>query len=68
MKTRQTHRHKAARSETRPFFGCVRPRACNEASHGNNTVHETCSCGAERRRNVNQLHDEYGPWTEGGAG
>jgi hypothetical protein len=35
----------------------------NRAAHGCVVTTEVCRvCGAERRVNVNQLHEEYGPW------
>lgn len=54
-------RHRAARSKDRAYFGPVSVDE-NRAAHGNICVHETCSCGAERRRNVNGLHEEIGQW------
>ena len=55
------HKHKAVRTDTRPFFYCV-SRMCNEASHGNVTLHHTCSCGKVQLVNVNQGHREHGRW------
>lgn len=34
----------------------------NEAAHGGVCIVDTCSCGAERRTNVNGRHVEPGEW------
>lgn len=61
------HRHRAARTET---WGFSRPVAWpeNPAAHGNVVEVAICSCGAERRTNVNQWHVERGAWVEPAPG
>jgi hypothetical protein len=47
---------------TTAFAGPV-AREENRAAHGNVCVREECiSCGAQRRKNVNQCHVEEGAW------
>lgn len=53
--------HRAARTETLPFDGPV-SRDENRAAHGNVCLVETCKCGARRRTNINQRHEERGAW------
>lgn len=62
----ENHKHKMVRSKQKEkgFSGCVAPYACNPSSHGNITIIDTCSCGATRRTNINQNHQERGAWVE----
>jgi hypothetical protein len=55
------HVHRAKSSKQRCFTGPVAQKQ-NPAAHGGFTRHETCSCGAVRRVNVNGLHIERGRW------
>jgi hypothetical protein len=59
------HQHRATETTTRPFAGPVNTRRHNRAAHGNITRIDRCSCGAERRTNINGRHKERGPWKEG---
>jgi hypothetical protein len=59
------HRHRSARTDTRPFAVPVSRRE-NRAAHGCVTLVHTCRCGAVRRLNVNGRHIEAGPWVEPG--
>ena len=61
--TMTKHRHRAVRTETRPFAGPVTTPA-NPAAHGNVCYVDHCRCGATKRRNVNQTHKECGPWVK----
>mgnify|MGYP001613963660 CR=1 FL=1 len=46
-----------------PFIGPVAGGRENPAAHGNVEVADQCSrCGLSRRRLVNGLHEEVGPW------
>jgi hypothetical protein len=56
------HRHRAKSSEIRCYTGPVAQKQ-NKAAHGGYCRHETCSCGARRRVNVNGLNVERGRWT-----
>lgn len=55
------HKHAVASSTVRAFLGCV-SEECDERSHGNVTYHDTCRCGAKRKRNANRQHEEVGEW------
>lgn len=54
-------RHRVDRTLTRPFMGPVR-QPQNRAAHGNVCYVDICTCGATRRRNVNNWATEQGPW------
>lgn len=56
-----THRHKAVKTEDFGFTGPVSPNE-NRAAHGNICRVETCACGANRKTNINQQHEECGEW------
>jgi hypothetical protein len=58
------HHHKAHASRVQPFTGPVTIKRPNPAAHGNRTIVLTCSCGAERRVNINGTHDEQGEWSK----
>ena len=60
------HQHRAAKRTERPYSGPVAARKQNPAAHGNVTRVETCTCGAERKVNINGHHTERGPWQEAG--
>lgn len=53
--------HQAISTKTRGFSGPV-TRDENPRAHGNVCEIERCSCGAERRVNVNGMHVEEGDW------
>lgn len=61
-----TCRHASAHTDSRvyPYFGSVAADADSEnrAAHGAVMEIDRCSCGAMRSRNVNQHHEEVGPW------
>ena len=58
-----SHEHSAEDDYDRCFAGPVCADE-NPASHGNVCRIEVCSCGAERRININGNHREYGAWRE----
>lgn len=55
------HRHTVETSRTSCFSGPV-SRDENPSAHGGITEHQTCSCGATRRININGGHVEKGHW------
>lgn len=59
------HRHRPARTETWGFWGPVVPlndRRYHPAAHGGVVEVEICSCGAQRRTNINGWYRERGDW------
>ena len=58
MKT-TAHRHRANHSRDVPWMF---PAGDDRRAHGNITTIDTCSCGAERRTDINQQHVSRGPW------
>ena len=55
------HRHRVKTEETYLYAHPVAwPE--NPSAHGNVTLHQTCSCGALRKINVNGRHREMGDW------
>lgn len=57
------HRHRPATSREEGYRWPVGPaERQNPAAHGGICTVDTCSCGAERRTNVNGAHVERGEW------
>ena len=57
--------HQPKQEEERPFSGSVARGVgsnYNPAAHGGICVVQTCGCGAARRINANQNHEETGRW------
>ena len=59
------HPHTADHETEGLYTGSVAFYKENRAAHGNVCVTEHCSCGYQRRRNVNGVHVEQGPWHPG---
>lgn len=60
----KTHEHKTVREVECCFSGPIPSAKYNPAAHGGVCFVETCSCGAERRTNINGMHVEAGKWME----
>lgn len=59
----KTHRAKIDPIGVYPFSGPIAGASReNPKAHGNVTIVEECSCGAQRYVNVNTLERETGPW------
>lgn len=56
------HKHKAKRTDVRPFFGPIEGVSQNRAAHGGVCEVDRCACGAVRRVNINGRHVERGRW------
>ena len=61
------HEHTSISERDQAHTGCVAPyrgaaTPCEPAAHGGITRIETCSCGAQRRLNLNGGHREEGAW------
>lgn len=62
----KNHVHKRGQGAHTRDFGftvCVSPGKCNPAAHGGIEERAVCTCGAERRTNINGTHLERGAWT-----
>jgi hypothetical protein len=58
------HKHRAKTNTVRPFAGGLVSDRPDPGAHGWTTVYSVCSCGAERRSNVNGRFTEFGYWLE----
>lgn len=56
-----SHKHAPRYSETIGFTGAV-SGAYNPSAHGGVTEIQECTCGAQRRVNINGAHEEIGSW------
>lgn len=56
------HKHKKKIERIVCWSDCVNPENCSGAAHGNITLLQTCSCGAEQRVEVNGFHKNRSGW------
>jgi hypothetical protein len=64
MATTMTHAHTPAESAERSWQSCIdqTDQDHDQRAHGNVVIHEVCTCGAERFREVTLSAEHSTPW------